>query len=65
MGISAKCRWRGLPGSVGNFLARGLVADVESERTAALRPANISVPERMHPLVLDRPGLSRDAGATL
>ena len=63
--MSGEWRWRGLPGSFGNFLARGPVADMESEPTAASGPADISVPERMRSFVLDTPGLSRDASATL
>ena len=47
------------------FLARGPVADMESEPTAASGPADISVPGRIRSFVLDTPGLSRDAGATL
>ena len=47
------------------FLARGPVADMESEPTAASVPAEISVPARMRSALLDRPGLSRNAGATL
>ena len=65
MGMSGEWGWRGLPGSVGHFLARGPVADIESEPTAASGPAYISVPERMRSGVLDRPCLSSDACATL
>ena len=54
-----------MPDPFGHFLARCPVADIESEPTAATGPAHIVVHGWMRSGVLDRPGFSSDACATL